>query len=300
MRVRKELGLPLVGRTAAIARFGVVPLMALLAGCGSGRSAVPFSLYTTSLALPDSTRFRSTEDAVRGIAGILALGFGLPLPERVGVFVYPGRLAFERGLVLDAGLDEARAAELGSFAIGIGGRGQLLLNRGALGPSAEREWLRLIAHELTHVSQAELAGGEGRGEQWLAEGMAEWVAFSTLQRLGLDTLARRRERAASGVLDHGFASARLDLENRGTPAGFTGWSLREGALPTYQLAFLMADYLIERRGFDRMKRYFGSFLRSKDRQRNFHSAFGSSLDQFELDVLGHLKLAAGPPSSTLD
>ena len=62
----------------------------------------------------------------------------------------------------------------------------------------------------------------------------------------------------------------------------------------------MADYLIERRGFDRMKRYFGSFARSKDRQRNFRSAFGSSLAEFELDVLGHLKLAAGPPNSTLD
>src|SRR4030095_11576889 len=113
----------LIRRPAVVARFAVVPLMVLLAGCGSGRSAVPFSLYTPALALPDSTRFRSTEDAVRGIAGILALAFGLPRPERVGVFVYPGRLAFERGLVLDAGLDEARAAELSSFAIGIGGGG---------------------------------------------------------------------------------------------------------------------------------------------------------------------------------
>ena len=45
------------------------------------------------------------------------------------------------------------------------------------------EWLRLIAHELTHVSQFELAGGEGRAEQWLAEGMAEHVAFQVLERL---------------------------------------------------------------------------------------------------------------------
>ena len=274
--------------------------MALLAGCGSGRSAVPFSLYTPALALPDTAlRFESTEAAVRGIAGILAVGFRLPLPERVGVYVYPGRLAFERGLVLDAGLDEARATELGGFAIGIGGRGQLLLNRGGLDASAaaEREWLRLIAHELTHVSQAELAGGEGRGEQWLAEGMAEWVAFSTLERLGLDTVARRRERATAGVLDHAsLLGARLDLESRGTPAGFTGWHVREGALPTYQLAFLMADYLIERRGFDRMKRYFGSFAQSRDRQRNFTSAFGTSLAEFEVDVVGHLLLAAGPPT----
>ena len=278
--------------------------MALLAGCGSGRASVPFSLYTGSLALPElTTRFRSTEDAVRGMAGILTVGLGLPLPERVGVFVYPGRLAFERGLVLDAGLDEARAAELSGFAIGIGGRGQLLLNRGGLGVDptavAEREWLRLIAHELTHVAQVELAGGEGRGEQWLAEGMAEWVAFTALERLGLDTVARRRHRATTGVLDHAsLVGARLDLEVRGTPQGFTGWHMREGALPTYQLAFLMADYLVERRGFERMKRYFGSFSRSWDRHRNFEVAFGTTLAGFEGDVLSRLgvTVVAGAPA----
>ena len=279
-----------------------MPLIALLAGCGSGRAAVPFSLYTASLALPETTRFRSTEDAVRGLAGILTVGLGLPLPQRVGVYVYPGRLAFERGLVLDAGLDEARAVELSGFAIGIGGRGQLLLNQGGLGQgalgvgagaTAEREWLRLIAHELTHVSQAELAGGEGRGEQWLAEGMAEWVAFTALERLGLDTVARRRQRATVGALDSAsLASARLDLESRGTPEGFTGWHVREGALPTYQLAFLMADYLVGRNGFDRLKVYFGSFARSRDRHRNFQVAFGSTLAAFELDVLAHLRVAS--------
>ena len=33
--------------------------------------------------------------------------------------------------------------------------------------------------------------------------------------------------------------------------GFTVRHLKEGSLPTYQLAFLMADYLITRDGFDR-------------------------------------------------
>jgi len=44
--------------------------------------------------------------------------------------------------------------------------------------------LRLIAHELTHVSQIELAVAKDAGEQWLAEGMAEWVAFSTSSAWG--------------------------------------------------------------------------------------------------------------------
>src|SRR6185295_14649374 len=41
--------------------------------------------------------------------------------------------------------------------------------------------------------------GEGRAEQWLAEGMAEWAAFTVLERLGLDTLAERRAAALGHV-----------------------------------------------------------------------------------------------------
>jgi hypothetical protein len=107
--------------------------------------------------------------------------------------------------------------------------------------------------------------------------MAEWVAFSTLERLGLDTVAWRRRRALAGVLEHAtLIRAGLDLETHGTPQGFASWRQREGTLPTYQLAFLMADYLIERRGLVGVEAYFRSFSRSRDRHKNFPLAFGTT------------------------
>src|SRR4029453_275125 len=113
----------------------------------------------------------------------------------------------------DAHVSPVRAAELSDFAIGIGKRRQLLLNDEA---AKGREWLRLIAHELAHVSQIELAQGEGRAEQWLAEGMAEWVAFNVLERLNLDTVAHRRTMAVAGIRNHAaLVAARLDLETLG-------------------------------------------------------------------------------------
>src|SRR6266853_1783928 len=180
-----------------------------------------------------------------------------------------------------------RAAQLSEFAVGLGKRRQLLLNADGAQPRG-REWLRLIAHELAHVSQIEMAQGEGRAEQWLAEGMAEWVAFTSLERLGLDTLANRRALATAGIRNHAaLVAARLDLETLGNPRGFTVRHLKEGSLPTYQLAFLMADYLIERDGFPRMLDYFKSFERRQDRHSNFRDTFGQSLDQFEKEVLAH-------------
>jgi hypothetical protein len=265
----------------------------ILAGGSSGRVVMPLWLAPISLAVPsDGQALGTTEEAVRGIAAIMAKRFGLSVPDRVTVYVYDERRAFEQGLIHDARVSPHLAATLSDFAIGVGIRGQVLLYDRPRDRS-EREWLRLIAHELTHVSQIDLAGDEGRGEQWLAEGMAEWVAYSTLERLGLDSLGRRRLAATSSVHRHaGLLEGKLDLEAHGTPRGFTAWHTRAGGLVTYQLAFFMADYLIERQGFDRLKAYFASFKDSSDRQENFERAFRGTIADFEADVLAHLKAAS--------
>jgi hypothetical protein len=272
--------------------IGSVLLAALVvvAGCGSGRVVLPFQLDSGSLIAPrDASGLITHDRAVRGLSAILVRDLGLPMPANFTVYVYSGRQTFEQGLIHDAQVTPIRAAELSEFAVGIGKRRQLLLNDDAGQPHG-REWLRLIAHELAHVSQIEMAGGEGRAEQWLAEGMSEYVAFVALERLSLDTIANRRALATAGIRNHAaLVAARLDLETLGNPRGFTVRHLKEGSLPTYQLAFLMADYLIARDGFGRVVNYFRSFERRQDRHANFRETFGQSLEQFEQEVLGHLK-----------
>src|SRR4029453_7505351 len=260
------------------------------AGCGSGRVVLPFTIDPAVMIPPhDSSQLASNDAAIRGISAILVRDLKLPMPPAFTAYVYSGREGFERGLVIDGNVSPVRAAELSEFAVGIGKRRLLLLNDEG-GPARGREWFRLIAHELAHVSQIELAQGEGRAEQWLAEGMAEWVAFNVLERLNLDTVAHRRTMAVAGIRNHAaLVAARLDLETLGNPRGFTVRPLREGSLPTYQLAFLMADYLITRDGFPRVVPYFRAFERKQDRHANFRDTFGQSLELFELEVLGHLK-----------
>ncbi len=281
-----------MARHPYVARLlGFVTLVAVVvSGCGSGRLVVPVTIDPAALTPPREARLLTThEEAVRGIAAIFLRDLGLPLPDRVTVYVYDSRRVFEQGLVEDGQVSPARAAELSDFAIGVGRRRQLLLNDQGTTRHG-REWLRLIAHELAHVSQIELAQGEGRAAQWLAEGMAEWVAFNVLERLGVDTVDRRRALAQQGIRNYAaVTAARLDLESLGSPRGFTVRHLRDGSLPTYQLAFLMADYLIQRDGFPRVVAYFRSFATSQDRHANFAAAFGQTLEQFEDEILGHLK-----------
>jgi hypothetical protein len=271
---------------------GLLLLVALVVvtGCGSGRVVLPITIDPQTQMVPsDSRELVNHERAVQGIAAMLARDLRLPMPERVTVYVYSSRQVFEQGLIRDAHVSPVRAAELSDFAIGVGRRRQLLFNDEAYDHRG-REWLRLIAHELSHVSQIELAQGEGRAEQWLAEGMAEWIAFNVLERLGLDTVQARRGIAAAGIRTHAaLVAAKLDLDTLGTPRGFTVRHLKEGSLPTYQLAFLMADYLITRDGFDRTVEYFRGFGRGGGRRETFRNAFNQTLEEFESEVLAHLK-----------
>jgi len=270
-------------------RLLILAVLLTSAGCAGGRVVLPVTIDPAALPrTAGADDFTSHTTAVQGIAAVLVRDLGLPVPDEVMVYVYSSRDEFERGLVLDGRVSPVRAAELSEFAVGVGRRRQLLLHDEP-SQARGREWIRLICHELTHVAQIELAQGEGRAEQWLAEGMAEWVAFAVLERLGLDTRARRYEAAVNGVRDHeGLAAARLDLETLGTPRGFTVRHLREGSLPTYQLAFLMADYLIARDSFPRVVEYFRSFSEHQDRRENFRLAFGQTLEDFEREVLAHL------------
>src|SRR4051794_28578837 len=113
--------------------------------------------------------FRSHEATVRGVASLLSRELALPVPDRVMVYIYTTRAVFEQGLMNDGRLPAVRAAELSEFAVGVGKRRQLLLQDEGAAPAA-REWLRLGAPELTHVAPIELAPGEGRAQQGVAEG----------------------------------------------------------------------------------------------------------------------------------
>jgi len=258
------------------------PLL-LLATCGAGRIAIDVN----AAAQTHPVAAASPEQLVDTIATIISRDIGLPLPANVRAFVYDDRDSFRKGLIDDAYVSESAADTLATFAIGLARPGRVLLNvKGARG---RHEWPRLIAHELTHVAQFALAGGDGQAEQWLAEGMAEHVAFQVLERLGLDTLERRRDVARVRARNQAaFNQARLDLETLGSPSGFTLRHQREGSVETYQLAFLMVDYLIEREGFARVVEYF-RIRRDEARPAAFADAFGQSIDEFERDVLAHLQ-----------
>jgi hypothetical protein len=263
-----------------------LPLVVLLFVSACGAAKVP---PTAPVAVAPATTLDVPavyRPAVEEILTIMRRDLGLPLPADVHVFVYDSRAAFRTGLIDEGYVAPDRVNEIASFAAGLARPGRVLLHSRAT--RGRTEWRRLIAHELTHVVEFGLAGGDGRADQWLAEGLAERVAFEVLERLGDDALAARRTRALSGARKHpGFAIGRLDLAALGSPREFTLRHQRDGSLETYQLSFLMADYLVQRHGMNTVLDYFRN-CREMDRDRAFARTFGQSIRQFEIEVLAYL------------
>ena len=188
----------------------------------------------------------AAEATIRRVAHVVQTDLGVPLPQHFTVYVYDSPRHFAEGLMLDADVAPATAVRLAEFAVGVTVPDSFLLRmKGSAWGKAET--LRVVAHELAHLGQIELAQGEGRG------------AYPT-----------------------------LDLDGLSSPADFLSRHRREGTLPTYRVAFVLADYLIARDGLPRMLDYFRAFAHEIDPARNFNEAFGQDLAAFETEVRRYL------------
>lgn len=223
------------------------------------------------------------ETDVRRIARVFH-GLELPLPERITLRLYPSEELLARSLAEDIGLAPALAGTFGRFAAGVAIDDTMLVLESE-SRSGSRAWLRLLAHEMTHLSQIELAGGEGRGARWLAEGMADWVAFTVLDRLGIARMSEERgslRDVARDVL--AGTGARVELDRLRDVRAFLHEASRVGIVPVYRLSFLLADRLIERHGLARLAAYFRAFATGPDAGDYFERVFGERIEDFERAV----------------
>jgi hypothetical protein len=270
-----------------------VLLLLVLAGCAT----VPGQRGVIDIPIDRGDGVRVTaasddETVLRAVAALVTTKFGLPLRAPIKAYVYTSREAFEHGLVADARVSSAMARDQAAFALGVGTAQGIYLRGDRLHALPVAMRAGVMAHELTHVSQYELAGGRrGYSEQWLREGFAEWVKYRAIEALGFRAYAPVRDEIARRVREE-FRPGRFPdlatlIDNKEWIAARTA----SGSVATYGQAFVAVDRLIDRRGPDAAITYFRHAAASKDRDRNFADAFGTPRAQFLADF--RRDLAAG-------
>jgi hypothetical protein len=223
------------------------------------------------------------------VSWILTQRLGLSLSLPVRAYFYGSREAFEHGLVREAGAEPWLARDQASFATGVGTAHGIFLRADKLAAAPLHVRAGLFAHELTHMSQYELAGGRrATSEQWLREGFAEWVKFRTLDALSLRPFAESRRRVIdevrrAGPVD-GFPALGVLVSNR----QWVGARESAGTAATYGQAFLATDWLIERHGSEKVIEYFRRFGKTDDRATNFRAVFDTPPGQFAQEFRSRL------------
>ncbi len=254
--------------------------LTLAAGGCAGREVWPRQMTTTALQARPTTRgpwIVDYDTALVSIARVMDEDLHLPIVP-VNLRFYHDRDAFRAALEAD-GYDGDLAVDAASSMTAITGHRRVLLNDAEL---RGLEWpfrIALLAHELAHTVQYELAGGRrGASEQWLREGFAEWVEVQVLTALGFTTPAAARRIAEDRVRRAGELPSLLAMST------FPEWvraGLDAGTDGIYAQAWLAAGVLVERHGTPAVLEYFRSFERSDDRFGNFARAFGQDLRAFD-------------------
>jgi hypothetical protein len=119
--------------------------------------------------------------------------------------------------------------------------------------------------------------------------MADWVAFTVLDRLGVARMSVEHEAILSRTHRNITTGLRVDLAQMDGARGFLRYSENVGIAPVYQLAFVFAEHLIERRGLGAVVAYFRKCTTDSDRRTLFEQSFGQRLEEFEREMVEALR-----------
>ncbi len=250
-----------------------------VAGCRSAGPVPAPTAVAPGQPRPCTAADRQYPQVLREIEAVMHGQLGLP-DFRAELVMCPDRISLEAGLVAD-GLDPVYARRVARTLDLVSRSGTVLANRSRLEGLEWAERIRVLAHELTHVAEHALAGERlNASDQWLREGLAEWVSWKVLESQRLASPPTALGRAVFAVR---LARTEGDLPPLAALVTSRQWvEAREqgGDVPIYQQAFIAVDMLIADHGFGAVIDYFRLFGRSEDRLEVFSRAFGESWEAF--------------------
>jgi hypothetical protein len=255
-------------------------IVALTAASCASAPRRPLSLRIPGLAAKPVVRLAWIDTyprAISTVAFMLEREFRVPR-VKAALYFYESRSSMSTAL-MTSGIDPVSARELASNMGAIASEGQIFLNEELLTRRPWSQRISVLAHELMHSVQYQLADGHrGASDQWIREGFSEWAAVRVLERLDVTTLSRVRSVRLRQVR---AARSLPSLSALTTPDQWLVRTPLRAETVLYPYAFLAVDTLIQQHGAARVIEYFRLFAFTDDREWAFTTAFGQSASEFE-------------------
>ena len=229
-------------------------------------------------------------------------GLGLSFSPSYKAYVCQDEAAFSEGLLRQLGVRAVGSDwRIVPAAAGIATPVGVFFRGDYLARAPLRRRVTVVAHELTHLCQQDLA--RNRDDQlpvWMVEGHADWAAFQALDLLGLEPYGESRAAIVRSV-----ANAVTPVEHfpdLDALADHATWNRSTRSVPaTYGQAFLAIEYLIERSSRAAVVKFMSSAAEADDPRDRWADAFSIPYRQFVDDFRAHLKAVGRPaPGSTVE
>jgi hypothetical protein len=240
-------------------------------------------------------RNASPIELVDALARVIRDKLGLPFSPAYKAYVCSDEAAFAEALLRNFGV-RGVGGDWGIVpsAAGLATRVGVFLRGDYLARTSFRRRVTVIAHELAHLSQQDLARHrDERLPVWMLEGHADWVAFQVLDLLGLQAYTESRAGIVRSVT--GAVTPVEHFPDLDTLADHESWNRSVRSVPaTYGQAFLAVEYLIERSSRGALVNFMSSSVDVDDPRARWTDAFPMPYGAFVDDFRAHLKSLRRP------
>ena len=261
-------------------------------------AAPPCQEHEIALAGPAPAsleRSASTNELIDATARVIRDKLGLPFSPAYKAYICSDEAAFAEALLRNFGV-RGVGGDWGIVpsAAGLATRVGVFLRGDYLARTSFRRRVTVIAHELAHLSQQDLARHrDERLPVWMLEGHADWVAFQVLDLLGLQAYAESRAVVVRSVT--GAVTPVEHFPDLDTLADHESWNRSVRSVPaTYGQAFLAVEYLIERSSRAALVKFMSSSVEVDDPQERWADVFSMPYRTFAADFRAHLQSLRRP------
>ncbi len=238
-------------------------------------------------------------EIIAAAASMIRDQLGLPFSPAYKAYVCSDEAAFTEGLLRHLGVRAVGSDwRVVPAAVGIATPVGVFFRGDYLARTAPRRRVTLVAHELAHLCQQDLAKHrEDRLPVWLVEGHADWVAYQVLDLLGLQAYETSRASVVRAIA--GAVTPVEHFPDLDTLADHEVWNRSVRSVPaTYGQAFLAVEYLIERSSRAALVKFMGSAVEADNPRDRWVEAFSIPYREFMDDFRAHLRRIGRPPSGS--
>lgn len=204
---------------------------------------------------------------------------GLSLDHPVTIVLTRNRKAFLTELASRFGISEIEANRVSKGVDALSGNNLIVVN--VDGTPIPRQRTFLLAHELTHQYQRQLAGLKAVEVKWMLEGMAEAVGAQVVARHGFMSIEQYRVNWQTGI---SLARSKPSLTELRTSHDWANALSVYGSGLTYKTAGLSNLILFEQYGVQNVIKYFDSLGKGQNCNDAFRNSFEMEMPQFERNM----------------